>query len=290
MIVFTALFFTAADASSAALATVVRCEALFVSAGTPVLESKFLDAQYANALMETSHLAIQQSGIVPLDGIGAPGIWKVDGIPGKFDSYESSFADILKMLGNRKTEGFFEKQLQLRKRRGQRNHVLDLFGSGTFIRKVQDADSITGFRFESLDWARAGVQKRMVPTEVLGDIINPNTWKQLDASMSNRSIPKFDLVTMRPDGGWFRTPWFDSQQQSLEVLKYIIGNVLLRLSTSGHYYFDVDWPNERPKREIRIAQLQLVREIEQNTNHKLILFEKIEVGQIVGLSGALVPK
>ncbi len=99
----------------------------------------------------------------------------------------------------RENEQYFQEFLRRRKEAHSGANVLELFGSGYFVKDFASTDSITGVRWEAYT-AEPGFE-RPTPPEILGDVFNQKTWASLDASMHTRGIPNFDLVVMRPIGG-----------------------------------------------------------------------------------------
>ena len=117
--------------------------------------------------------------------------------------------------------------------------VIDLMGSG-FFGLYSNVSSLTGLRFDPFDpnqWTGTNsITRALIPPQILGDIRNDKTWRQLDASMTERGIGSFDLVTLFPVGGW---NFSATDLQFLYAFQATVGNVLMRISPTGRFYFDV---------------------------------------------------
>lgn len=136
-------------------------------------------------LLESAYVRMIDSGHEPTAFIDqTPDIYRVDGKklrPG--DRYERSFEELIQSIGISDSEEYFPRLLKEFKRRSLSTNVLDLFGSGLFLTDSRKADSITGLRFEPLDYSRAGLKKSDMPSQIIGDITHPNTWAGLDKRM-----------------------------------------------------------------------------------------------------------
>ncbi|MES2767624.1 MAG: hypothetical protein V4596_00640 [Bdellovibrionota bacterium] len=231
--------------------------------------------------------------LVDLDSLRSA-IWRVDGAFRKRHAYELSFKYLLNKIGIKEIDSYFENYLMSLRENGRSTHVLDLFGSGVFLRDPTLADSSTGMRFEPLDWANAGVEMKNRPREVIGDITHLQTWKMLDRFMENKDIPKMDLVVMRPDGGWWQAPWFKKDSQYFSVLRFIIFNTLARMSPDGQFYFDIKWRGVDVRKSThRKAIESLKKEIWDNTPYELIIVDIVEPTAIKTLerfNGLIKPK
>lgn len=242
--------------------------------------------------------ALLETGWIPIEGHGPKELWEYDGPQsvGRFynpkKDYEEAFGSILIKSGVGTLNDFFENFLKERRIKNQHTHVLDLFGSGFFIEGQSLADSITGMRYGPYDQSQLGNDyKGIVPTEILGDAMNSKTWQKLDESFLKRSIHSVDLVTMRPKGGWQQATFSDTADQNIQALKFIIGQVLSRLSPTGRFYFKIPIP-QLPGKISEHPDLQaLVFQIQNLTPYKLILESKVRSDNFTYcLDGALVPK
>lgn len=191
----------------------------------------------------------QDLGFQFQQGHGPPQYWGVDGTVQKGMEYEFSFEWLARpSIANRtiSRQPYFDRFLQERRRNNQGTHVLELFGSGFFVDEIELADSLTGFRWDPFDLDRMTSDirkygpsaKREIPPAILGDIMNPDSWSQLDASMRSRSIPKMDLVVSRPVWGWKLQPYFSSIEGNTLAIAYIVTQTIRRLSNHGEFYFE----------------------------------------------------
>ncbi len=221
-------------------------------------------------------------------------VWFIDGVVDTKKDYETDFSDILAKLEIYSPINYFENLLRSRKTLAKGANVADLFGSGFFIENQTLADSITGLRFGA--YSRGSLPMNYpaakVPVEILGDIINPNTWDKLDKSISVRGIPSFDIVVMRPVGGWWAGPWSQTAEDNINALKYILGNAMLRLSPDGYFFFKIHFENHiLGSLSDNPLLKEIVHDIESVTTNKLILFSQMdEEVEIKSLSGVLLPK
>lgn len=259
---------------------------------------------------------------LPEEGHGVPDRWLIDGVNDSLSLYENALNKIFNITepDRPRIDGkpyvprfwkgqFISKLLSARKISGLKNHVLDLFGSGFFAAQFepQQVDSITGLRWESFVVKNKELNDqehpilKITPEEVLGDIFNPKTWNLLDNSIVTRSISKFDLVTMNPVGGWVNTYFYKTKSIELNIkaLKYIIENVVIRLSDNGHFYFNIPLPIK--KGSIKPDQIltneifdELKNYIETNYSRRVELTISEDylagLGETVQLVGAVLPK
>ncbi len=118
--------------------------------------------------------------------------WVCDGEypPDHFESYDASF---WRAVGEMPIEQF----LRRRKGHGKSTHVLDLFGSATFVRDFSVADSLTGARLEP---GKVSFNDERWQ-EVIGDLTQRSTWQNLAKNRAARNIPGYDLITFRPIAG-----------------------------------------------------------------------------------------
>ena len=201
----------------------------------------------------------------------------------------------------------FQNFLRRRKETHSGANVLELFGSGFFVKDFDSTDSITGVRWESYPPPSAGAAaapRRPTLPEILGDVFNQKTWVSLDASMHARAIPNFDLVVMRPVGGW-QTYTVEGRSRgdaqgyaavgtNAISLAYVINQVVKRLSPTGQFFFSLNHMAESADLESR--QLKpLVEQIEAQTGFRLVLVVVptrtwyVDQSQ-VALEGAIVPR
>ena len=133
-------------------------------------------------ILDRSNESLRSDGFAPAS-VGDAAIWKIDGRARRpQDTYENSFEELFAKLKIRRPNSHFESLLRSFRTSGPTAHVLDPFGSGFFLPSSSSASSVTGLRLEPLDWARAGIDPKEMPAEVLGDITNPETWQTLDRS------------------------------------------------------------------------------------------------------------
>lgn len=288
-----------------ALRTASKLSAIFIFAplvadAAPLCQDLFVMHPMTLAvehIIESSQTSLMKTGWKPSEGIGHPGIWRQDGPKGTLGTtpgyspkhaYDSEFTAILAKTGVRRSYDFFDRFLRESRLAHRQVHVLDVFGSGFFIEQPELADSITGLRFEPFN--RAHLPKNYtlpLPTEILGDAINMKTWQRLDESMRERSISSFELVVMRPEGGWREASFGRSDERSAHALKFAIGQVLSRLSPTGRFYFKIPtelYPSHATLRE-------LVDVIETQTSHRLVLLPTADsIRRTYYLEGALLPK
>jgi|GEM_PF-4510310 len=247
----------------------------------------------ADKLIRAGAKGLAQGGVQPLAGQGPPESWTYDGLFSQDGRYDRSFAGVYHDLGIRYIRGHISEILRRKRAVGLSTHVCDLMGSGFFLDHPELADSVTGLR-----WGPYRVEKLPVnfdrtklPTEILGDIINPQTWDKLDESMHQRNIPSMDLITMRPVAGWTKAPWSRPPVNQLYALQFIIGQALKRLSPEGHFYFEINVGEIRGVLHETPQMQELIKEINQNTPYKLVLHSAVSiVGTTLGLQGALIPK
>ena len=198
--------------------------------------------------------------------IGLPESWPKDGPVSADGNYESSFAIAINSIGIEQHYGFFRRRFNSRNTQGRTNHVLDLFGSGFFVADPNIVSSLTGVRLGP--YPREELQQPWIshpPTEIFGDIFEMSTWQNLDKSMKLRGINKFDLITMRPVGGWGESNFHNSRTNAL-ALHFILLNVTERLAGDGVFFFQI-------LGFIPEAVLQsIVQEIELTTPYQLRVF------------------
>lgn len=213
------------------------CVSIFVStlanAETLHCESSFFTSSLTR-LLATGFLAHRHA-------LSSEKPWGVDGVLTTRSDYESAFGRILE-----NKYGFFRELFQELKEGGRPVHALDLFGSGLYIEDPSLVSSITGVRLGpiSLDYLGEKFNKKNWPTEIAGNIFEPSTWSKLDQSMRERKINGFQVITMRPVGGWhdlgFSWNRETKNQQAKLALEYIIEETLKRLANDGIFLFRVD--------------------------------------------------
>ena len=115
--------------------------------------------------------------------------------------YENGFEPLFRQQKIRYTPDYFTNLLEERKRNGRSTHVLDLMGSGYFIRKPEIADSTTGMRLFPLKETTPLPEVRNYSV-VIGDIFDTQAWQDLKSSMETRKTPALDLTLMQPRNGW----------------------------------------------------------------------------------------
>ncbi len=230
------------------------------------------------------------------------GIWSI--VEGDSGAPGPSRAETVDFRGN---EYYFQEFLRRRKAAHSGANVLELFGSGFFVKDFDSTDSITGVRWEAYTprpGGAAAAPERPTPPEILGDVFNQKTWASLDASMHTRGIPNFDLVVMRPIGGWqthtVEGNSFGSAQGYAAVgtnaisVAYVVNQVLNRLSPTGQFFFSLNHMAE--SYDIATHQLKpLVDQIEAQTPYHLVLVttrtrEWYPDPSQLSLAGAIIPK
>jgi hypothetical protein len=225
-------------------------------------------------------------------GEGGIESWTIDGVEGAAD-YAKSFKGLIQLTGEEPSPEYFDEYLRSRKQAGKTANVLDLFGSGFFVHDQTAATSITGLRFGPLDRSRLPKDFTLsrIPPEVLGDIINPETWTKLDQSMKSRGISKMDLIVMRPIGGWQSAPFSERVKSNARAIDYIVRNSLDRLSSEGRFYFSVSIPQLSGKMIEHPIFKKLIRDIEKTSSHRLVLIPTLStINTTYEISGALLPK
>lgn len=229
----------------------------------------------------------------PIEGHGNPENWGCDGYDGA-TYYDKDFAELYQKLGIQSISHL----LSHRKSQGQKNHVLDVFGSGFYVEDRSLVDSITGIRFgpfsrESTDpyIMRLLAKLPPTPTEILGDATHPQTWAMLKESMKSRNIPSINIAAMRPEGGWQRAPFAQTANQNVLAVSLMVENVLLILSEDGQFYFSVNIPQVPGDIRTHPVLQQLVRRLEEETRFHLYLTVKMStVNTTYQLSGVIYPK
>jgi hypothetical protein len=195
---------------------------------------------------------------------------------------------ILAQLGVVAKKGYFERVLSWRRQQALSTHVLDIFGSGFFIKHPLQPDSITGIRVDSY-FGPDVLPAALRPFEIAGDALEPTTWAELDGSMRARSIPAFDLIAMRPLMAWDYSLGEKSMERAHFALKYIVAQALARLSPEGQFYFTIMSPVE-PRQAYRVLR-DVAQRIALETPYKLILLPVLgRDGEAYALTGALLPK
>lgn len=193
--------------------------------------------------------------------------WPEDG-PNPFH-YEFYVKDALKQQGVGEYTGYFERFLSNRKSRGLTANALDLMGSGYFLKNPRLVDSITGLRYQKLEISKAELEKYGQPTEVTGDIFSSLTWQKLSQSMRHRNIKDFDLIVMRPAGGWNNYP-FKSTDHQAESLRFVLSNAVSILNPQGEMYFALEMHNFNGALNKHPYIVAFKKELEQKTNFTLI--------------------
>lgn len=198
------------------------------------------------------------------------------------ESYETNLKRLFIESGL-PSESSFQEWLETRKKSKKTSHVLDLMGSGLFIKKTRWIDSISGMRLDSFSTD----PKR---EEIVGDILYQKTWFNLDQSMKLRKISKMDLIVLRPLGGWTFNSFSKDPRSNSLALKLILIQSLLRLSESGRIYFEIPVKNSFSWYDHQIL-IRLSDEIEKLTAYKIILKRVLlpETNKAV-LIGAIIQK
>jgi hypothetical protein len=251
--------------------------------------------EFYQDLGEQSLAFLRRRNIQPDDGHGPPELWSIDGPEFAQKSYERAMSEIIEKIGEGPSEDYFERFLSQRKSRGESTHVLDLFGSALFVSNRDNASSLTGLRWGPLDTSHRELLVEMtpedVPPEVLGDIINHNTWLKLDQSMSQRNITSMDLITMRPEGGWQLADWSESPDKNIVALSYILSQAIPRMSPTGRMFFDLNTRQMPGDLSTHPMIVRLIDQIERFTNYRLIIQTKLSTaGTTYRLSGVVLPK
>lgn len=159
--------------------------------------------------------------------------WTIDGPE---SDYEPSFQRVIEAKGDRYDPNYFLKRLKKRKAKGLSTHVLDLMGSGYFVRDAKVADSITGLRTGRLKLTKEEIRKYGTRPVVLGDVFEQSTWLKLRNAMKRRKIPAFDLIVIRPEGGW-QSQYFRSSDEEAGFIVTILTNALSVISPNGEVFF-----------------------------------------------------
>lgn len=245
------------------------------------------DDQFA-AFMQS----IQKNSFGPFSGKPiAHESWPIDGPKESKENYESAFSSLIPNLYGTSHKDFFENYLETSRKSGFSSNVLDLFGSGFFIKNQARADSITGVRFESYD--RSLLPKEYtntVPEEVLGDIFDLKTWEKLDKSMKERNIAQMDLVVMKLEAGWyFNQDPNTALKENLYRLEYVLRNVSHRLSSNGIFLFSIRLPSIYGDVSKSPQAIELVKRLAESSSHKLVLDSLVVNHSTVRLNGAYTP-
>ena len=111
-------------------------------------------------------------------------------------------------------------------------------GSGYFIRNEALADSITGFRLETLPLSEAELAYWGKRPEFLGDAFSSDSWAGLDRYMLDHGIPKYDLIACRPWGAWKRFSG-GAYSGEIENLTLLLSRAANRLSSTGEAWFSI---------------------------------------------------
>ncbi len=250
-----------------------------------------------SAVLEASQELIS-SGLSIHSGIRENDFWGIDGAFRSARRYERTFSDVFRRVhGTIFRRGFFVRLTTFLKLKYGRVDVLDLFGSGYFVRNPF-MTSITGLRIGAFSrdnimtkWMPDYWIQRKLPPQVLGDIFNLKTWENLDKSMKSRGIKGMNLVVMRPVGGWgTRAQPFTNAQTEAAAFKFIMENVLQRLKKEGRFYFALAHNNDL--NEIMSYLKPFAEEIAKSTDYKLQFVNHGEFQMDRGemLSGVLLPK
>ena len=128
------------------------------------------------------------------------------------------------------------------------------------------------------------------PPQVLGDATHPETWAKLAASMKERQIPAFDLVTMRPMGGWEKVP-SQTLDQNAEMISLLFEQVVPLLSPDGQFYFTFDIPRLTGDLKQHPRLRALVERIESETPYRVDM--RTDIGRkdaTLRIYGVLLPK
>lgn len=234
-------------------------------------------ADYGQKLIDEAFRVIEEKGITPKKVAAdlGPSSWTKDG-PRRsgYDpkaNYEFTFKPLINKLGF-SSEHFFDAYMKYLKLTNSPANVLELFGSGYFIENRIDVDSITAVRFEPYRITPNMVQQyKLLPTEILGDIIDGQAWQALDQSLAERGIDSLNFVMMRPEGGWALAPWARQKDLNLIILKYILGHVIKRLSPNGTFFFSIVLMSFPGKVEENPIMQEIVKGIAEHTPYELIL-------------------
>jgi hypothetical protein len=256
------------------------CQALF---GLSSVEERLIDE-------------LEKTGWSPLEGAGPVGKWNIDGPQDAY--YLRELGEALRAANGNARYFTFLTFLENRREAGLSTHLLDLFGSGFHIQPTEvsvmgfDVNSMTGLRYDPFNKADLppSYPASKVPPEILGDAFHPETWRKLDESMRARGIPKMDLVTMRPYGGW-NQPFTKTTRGNALALAYLMKNVVNRLSPTGQFIFSVELIHLEGDIS-KSREFNLLRKlIERRTPYRLVLLPTLDAdGNTSRLSGALYPK
>ncbi len=231
----------------------------------------------------------------PVKSKGIPEIWTFDGLDFGQEYYVKDFAKAFNQTDVKSHEKFFKDFLKTRKKEKKHTHVLDLMGSGFFLENSKNTDSITGLRLNPFDksFLPENYNHNDMPEQILGDIFDAKTWEKLDMSARNRGILSFDLIVLRPHGGWENQSFSDKHGKSLLSLNYVIRKTIERLSPDGRFYFSIPWTlrlsPEKPDFTYYLGDL--TSDIERHTPFRLILDTDVNnAGYRDRVVGAVVPR
>lgn len=167
--------------------------------------------------------------------------WDFDGTYAVGDphSYNMMFQSVLGERG-------FERLAIRRRRQGLSTHVLDLFGSAVFSPLPQAFDSLTGVRLRVLPAGAVGDEYADVDwQQVAGNLFQRSTWVDLDRSIAERGITKFDLIVIRSAGPFQVTSQLvngPAKQSLLGLYFSILSRAWERLSDSGMLVVEMSTP------------------------------------------------
>jgi len=193
--------------------------------------------------------------------------WSVDGPD---SSYESSMRATIEGLGRPFDPEYFSNLLKARRANHQSTHVLDLMGSGYFLKDQKVADSITGLRLEPLQLTDGQINRYGTRAEVVGDIFDPQTWENLKRNMKERRIPGFDLIVMRPEGGWQQHDFGSTDAQATSLVT-ILSKALSLLNPSGEIYFALSQSGFEGSTETHPAIVAFQQKLAKETPYRMSL-------------------
>lgn len=231
-------------------------------------------------------VSLKRLGIVPTKHSlmnDVPESWQVDGEKNAKTGYEADLAPIIREVSGKSSIDYFEHFLKKRRKENKGTVVLDLFGSGLFLKDDSISDGIFGIRFRPL---MNILRESKASQEITGDILNLDTWEKLDKAMRAKGIQSLDLITMRPVGGWIELPKYSDgtvQEKNVATISFIARNVALRMSPTGHFYFVIH-NSTLDLTDLKLRSLE--RDIEKRTPFRLIIRSTAN-GRV---DGALVPK
>lgn len=157
--------------------------------------------------------------------------WTVDG--GSSD-YDRDFDLALEKAGTKPSEAYFKDLVAERRKNSAGTNMVDLMGSGLAL-PYDLADSVTGLRLKHLKLEDGDlIPGASMPTQVIGNVLDLQTWQDLDSSLRSRGVKRVDLFVMRPMGGWDKIG--SNSNSHVEAVTKICKLAFERLSENGHIY------------------------------------------------------